>query len=183
MLVGRTTLETENNALGMPDEALRAERVRRGMPPCPLRVIITNSGQLDPALPFFKCDCSPVAIFSTTRMPNAIRSALAPLASLHLTAAPNVDLREMLETLHRDHAVKRLVCEGGPTLLRSLVEIDLVDELNLTFCPRIFGGAQAPTLTGCAGEFLETTRECRLERMDVVGDECFARYRMLRAKA
>ena len=176
VLIGRTTLETENDVLGLPDEPLREERVRRGMPSCPLRVVASNSGRLDPGLRLFRRSFSPVVVFSTTQMPEATRAALASAATLHLTAGASVDLREMLGTLHREYAVKRLICEGGPTLLRSLLELDLVDELNLTFCPRIFGGENAPTLTGCAGEFLPVAREGRLEKMEVIGEECFARY-------
>ena len=45
-------------------------------------------------------------------------------------------------------------CEGGAALFRSLLEHDLVDQLNLTIAPYLFGGADAPTLTGLSKEFL-----------------------------
>ena len=48
----------------------------------------------------------------------------------------------------------RIVCEGGAQVFRALLTANLIDELHLTFTPRIFGGQKAPTLTGLAGEFL-----------------------------
>ena len=41
-----------------------------------------------------------------------------------------------------------VACEGGAALFRSLLELDLVDQLNLTIAPYLFGGRDAPTLTG-----------------------------------
>ncbi len=178
LLVGKTTVEVEAMQMGLPDEALRAERVRRGQAPYPLRVLISNSGRIDPAWRLFQSDFAPIVIFSTARMPKATRAALENKATLHLAEGKQVHLPQMLETLAREYGVKRLVCEGGPTLLRSLLEAGLVDEINLTFCPLLFGGARAPTLTGRAGAFLNSTRECRLERMEEVGKECFLQYRV-----
>ena len=99
-------------------------------------------------------------------------------AAVHLHEGAQVDLATMLETLAGDYGVKRLICEGGPTLLRSLLDEGLVDEINLTYCPRIFGGVDAPTLSGSPGAFLPVTQECRLEEFEVIGEECFVRYRV-----
>jgi len=84
-----------------------------------------------------------------------------------------------LQTLWSRHGVRRVICEGGPALLRSLLEEQLVDEINVTFCPRVFGGSDAPTLTGGPGAFLPAAVECCLEAMEAVDEECFARYRVL----
>jgi riboflavin-specific deaminase-like protein len=180
VLVGKTTIERENMSIGLPDAALRAERVRRGRPPFPLRVMVTNSGRIDPGLSLFSKRFSPIHIFSTTRMPAVIRGALAGNADLHLAEGRSVDLAQMLACLRSAHGVKRLVCEGGPTLLRSLLERDLVDEMHVTFCPLIFGGAKAPTLTGLPGAFLRGSTKLRLVTHEVIGAEWFLRYRVRR---
>jgi riboflavin-specific deaminase-like protein len=176
VLVGRKTIEVDRMQMGLPDEALRAARVARGQTAYPLRVVASRSGAINPALRIFESDFSPVVIFSSNQMPVATQAVLEGKAALHLARNEEVNLRGMLETLAEQYQVRRLVCEGGPTLFRSLLEADLVDEINLTFCPLIFGGISAPTITGIAGTFLPATRECRLEAMDVVGEECFARY-------
>ena len=84
----------------------------------------------------------------------------------------------MLLTLRRKYKVRRVACEGGPILFRSLLELGLVDELNLTIAPYLFGGADAPTLTGLSKEFLPASVHCVLTDMRVVGDECFLTYRI-----
>jgi riboflavin biosynthesis pyrimidine reductase len=42
--------------------------------------------------------------------------------------------------------VKRLLCEGGGELNDALFRASLVDEINLTICPNVFGGRNAPTI-------------------------------------
>jgi 5-amino-6-(5-phosphoribosylamino)uracil reductase len=86
----------------------------------------------------------------------------------------------MLATLRGEYGVKRLVCEGGAQVFRSLLAADLVDEIHVTVCPRIFGGTHAPTLTGVAPAFFPRSIPLVLQKMDVAGDECFLRYRVAR---
>ncbi len=176
LLVGRGTLSAENMRMGLPDAGLRAARLRRKQAEYPIRVIVSNSGRIPPNLRVFRGSFSPVLIYSTARMPKAAQKRLAPLATLHLAEGRAVNLRAMLEDLSARHGVKRLICEGGAALFRSLLQEGLVHELNLTLCPRIFGGARAPSLTGPPGSFLPRAIPGRLRRMEVVGDECFLRY-------
>jgi 5-amino-6-(5-phosphoribosylamino)uracil reductase/2,5-diamino-6-(ribosylamino)-4(3H)-pyrimidinone 5'-phosphate reductase len=89
-----------------------------------------------------------------------------------------VDLAAMLKTLRNKYKVRTLACEGGPTLFRSLLEQGLVDQLNLTIAPYLFGGGNAPTLTGLGKEFLPASVHCSLIDMRTVGDECFLTYRI-----
>ncbi len=176
VLVGAGTAAADNMSMGMPAADLRASRIDKGLAAYPLRVLLTNSGRLDPALKVFQSDASPIVIFSTELMPRRTRALLAEKATLHLHPAPAVDLGAMMFTLRRDYHVRRLVCEGGPTVFRSLLEAGLVDEIHLTLCPRIFGGAKAPTLTGLAGRFLPHSIHCALREIKTDGDECFLRY-------
>jgi riboflavin biosynthesis pyrimidine reductase len=82
----------------------------------------------------------------------------------------------MLRVLRSHYRVQTVVCEGGPRLLRALLEIGAIQELHLTWAPLIFGGAQAPTLTGIPHQFLPVTIRCRLKKMQVEGNECFLTY-------
>lgn len=183
LLVGKTTLDKDNMRMGLPAPELRAQRVAAGRPEYPLRVIVSNSGRINPELRVFQTPVSPVLIFSTSRMPRRVQEQLREHATLHLTELPAVNLHEMMRTLRSTYRVRRLLCEGGAGLFRSLLEQNLVDELNLTFSPRIFGGARAPTLTGLPGAFLPSTTVCRLRKMEVIGGECFLNYRVVRGAA
>src|SRR5947208_16843426 len=88
----------------------------------------------------------------------------------------------MLRILRRKYNVRTVACEGGATLFRSLLEHGLIDELNLTIAPYLFGGAGAPTLTGLSKEFLPASVHCSLSNMPVAGEECFLTYRIRRKK-
>lgn len=182
VLIGRSTLERDNVRLALPAGELRDERVARGEPPCPLRVIVSNQGRLDPALKIFASDISPIVIFSTTRMPRKFQKALREKATLHLSETRHVDLARMLHQLRADYGVRRVACEGGARLFRGLLALGFVDQLNLTIAPLIFGGAGAPTITGLPGDFLPATVRCRLQKMEVIGRECFAFYRLIKTK-
>ncbi len=178
VLVSAKTIAADNMSMGLPDAALRAARTARGQSEYPLRVLLTNSGRIDPALRLFTKTFSPIVIFSTTRMPARTRTALAAKADLWLDESPSVNLSAMLATLRADYGVRRLVCEGGAQIFRALLTAGLVDELHVTLCPRIFGGERAPTLTGLAGAFLAASVPLTLKKMEVIGGECFLRYRV-----
>jgi riboflavin-specific deaminase-like protein len=180
IMASAKTIGTDNMTMGIPAEELRAQRVAQGKPPYPIRVLLTNSGRISPELRVFTKDFSPIVIFSTEKMPAAIRSGLETKATLHLHPGKRIDLAEMLRTLRKTHQVKRLVCEGGAQIFRALLEADLVDELNVTITPRIFGGRPAPTLTGVAGAFLPSSTQLELQSFSPLEGECFLRYRITR---
>jgi riboflavin-specific deaminase-like protein len=184
VLIGRNTLAHDNVRLGLPDPAMRAERETRGQAPYPLRVIVSNEGRIDPALKIFQTDFSRIVIFSTTRMPRRYQLALREKATLRLSTTRSVDLRRMLEVLRSEYGVRRVACEGGAELFRSLLELGLVDQLNLTIAPYVFGGKAAPTLTGRRLRFLEGgSIRASLGEMQVLGEECFLGYRLRYRKA
>jgi riboflavin-specific deaminase-like protein len=181
VLIGHSTLKHDNVRLGVADPKMRAERIARGQTAAPLRVVVSNEGRIDPALKIFQADpakAGPIVIFSTTRMPARYQKVLREKATLHLSESRSIDLGWMLKQLRRDYGVRDIACEGGATLFRALLEADLVDQLNLTIAPFLFGGANAPLLTGLSNEFLPRTIRCELTDMRVVGEECFLTYRI-----
>ena len=186
VLIGHSTLKRDNVRLGIGNAALREERITRGQPPYPLRVIVSNQGKIDSRLNAFQTDpgvAGPIVIFSTTAMPRKYRCALMEKATLHLTSSPQVDLADMLHRLKTEYRVKKVACEGGAELFRGLLAQDLVDQLNLTIAPYLFGGSNAPTLTGLSKDFLPRSIQCTLKDMRVVGDECFLTYRIKRRRS
>ena len=172
VLVGARTLASDTMTLGIP--GIRVEKP-------PLRVIVSNSGRISPQLRVFQKPGAPIVIFTTRKMPAKTRDALAQIADIFIHPATAVDLTLALAILRADYSVKRLVCEGGGTLLRSFATADLLDEIHLTLCPLIFGGSGAPTLTGVPGKFLPKSIQLKLVEMKRVGEECFTRWSVVRA--
>lgn len=176
LMVGRNTVETDNMSMGLPDEALRLARVRRGQSEYPLRVVVSNSGNLSTDLNIFSHHFSPIVVYSTTRMPKSVQAALQDRAILHLADDERMSLSDVLNDLCETHRVQTLVCEGGPLLAKGLAEIDAIDELFLTIAPIFFGGSTAPGILGIPGKFLPSSRIYRLASMKVESAECYLHY-------
>ena len=182
VVVGHSTLKKDNVRLALPKGELRDQRVALGKPPAPIRVIVSNEGKIDVGLRIFESTISPILIFSTTRMPRSYQKALREKATLHLSESAGVDLGWMLQQLRAEYKVQSVACEGGAALFRSMLEADLVDQLNLTIAPYLFGGAAAPTLTGVSKDFLPASIRSSLVDMRTVGDECFLTYKVKRRR-
>jgi riboflavin-specific deaminase-like protein len=176
VMVGRNTLEIDQMSMGLPDEALRRERVRRGQSEYPIRVVISQSGDISNNLHIFEYRFSPIVIYSTARMPLTTQTELRAKAELHLDTSDRLNLPVVLNDLYERRQVRTLVCEGGPQLARSLAEIDAVDELFLTIAPVLAGGTDAPGILGKSGTFLPSSRIYRLESMKVEAEECYLHY-------
>ena len=180
ILAGRGTVAADTMSMRLSSAQLRKERLKAGLPPEPLRVVISNTGKIDPAWKIFQHTGSPIVILSTTRMPLKLRAVLAPLCDLHLYESPSVPLAAALAMLRAEYGVKSLVCEGGGSLLRSLAAADLVDEIHLTLAPILFGGVAAPTLTGLPGDFLPKPLDFRLAKIEPMGGECLLHFKRKR---
>jgi riboflavin biosynthesis pyrimidine reductase len=85
------------------------------------------------------------------------------------------DLPKLLAYLHEEHGVRSVLCEGGPTLNSHLFAAGVVDELFLTFNPKVLGGASALTLV--AGRELVEPAEPQLVTVAEHDGELYTRWR------
>ena len=178
VLAGRGTVSKDTMSMGLSAPDLRAKRMAEGRPAVPLRVMVSHAGRLDLSWKVFAYRESPLVVFTSARMPGHLRAAVARRAELYIFPGAAVDIGAALQILREDFGVRRLVCEGGGALLRSLAARDLVDGIRLTIAPVLFGGHGAPSLTGLPGEFLNPPREFRIIRQRVAGGEiCVDRQR------
>jgi 2,5-diamino-6-(ribosylamino)-4(3H)-pyrimidinone 5'-phosphate reductase len=177
ILVGRGTLETDRMSMDLPNQRLRERRIKEGKSECPLRVILTASGNISISLSVFEKGDAPIVIYSTERMAPAQRRLLSEHAAVHVAGSDDLDLVWLLSHLYEHYQVRSLVCEGGPTLVKALAQIDVIDEIYLTIAAKIFGGLAAPGLTGLPGEFLPASRQFQLIDIDRGENESYLRYR------
>lgn len=176
LLVGRGTAEADNMSMTIPAEDLRADRVQRGQREHPIRALISNSGAVPPTLRVFTNTAAPTVVYSTQSMPAQSREELEKHAELRLFSEKTVPLREVLRDLQIRHQAQTVVCEGGPTLVKSLLADDLVDEMYVTIAPLLFGGKNAPTMTGSPGAYLPVTRFFRLKSFFIENNEAYCHY-------
>jgi riboflavin-specific deaminase-like protein len=176
IMVARGTLQKDRMSLGLPDESLRQERLRRGASEEPLRVIVSGSGEIGLDLPVFQNQGAPIVLYTTSRMPAENRRQLEAKAAIYNAGEEEVDLRYALGHLFSNYQVRSVVCEGGPGLVRSLARDDLVDKIILTITGKLFGGRLAPSMTGLPGEFLPASRQFQLVNTEIGDNEFYLTY-------
>ena len=151
VMVGGRTLLDEDPKLTVKSEALRAERVARGLAPNPVKVGIVTKATLQSHSKFLYEGSAQVVIFTTHRTSKEeIAFLRAGGADVYMDDQDQVNLKNALEIL-KNLGVNRLMVEGGATLNFELLRLGLVDELTAYIAPMIFGGASAPTMAAGSG--------------------------------
>jgi riboflavin-specific deaminase-like protein len=143
VMAGAGTVRTERYGPIVKTEELREKRVREGLAPDPLAIIVSGSLSLPADVPLLQDPDSRVVIL--TQAPHELDGVKAHVEYLRLEGGP-FDLRPLFEQLRTDYGIRSVLCEGGPTLNASLLLYGLADELFLTLAPTIAGGADALTI-------------------------------------
>lgn len=152
ILCGARTVEISNATLGNGGEKFRKRRLQNGLAEFPIRVIASGGGTIDPAARIFQKRFSPIIILTTKRASAKKLAQLHKLADeVKIFGETEMNFRPALRWLRTKWKVKRLLCEGGGELNDALFRMDLVDEIHLTICPKIFGGRAAPTIADGLG--------------------------------
>ena len=152
ILCGARTVEISEATLGNGGERFRRLRLRNGLAEYPLRVIVTGSGSIDPGAKIFQKRFSPIIVVTTQRTSQEKLNQLQDLAeNIRISGKKEINFPAVLRWLREKWNVKRLLCEGGGELNDALFRAGVVDEINLTFCPKIFGGRTAPTISDGIG--------------------------------
>ncbi len=165
VMVGGRTLLDEDPKLTVKSEALRAERLARGLSPNPVKVGVVSEANIRPDSMFLTTGPARIVIFTTHR---TSKDQLAFLRSrgvnVYIHDSEKVDLPQALATL-KEFGIQRLMVEGGATLNFELLKLRLVDEITAYIAPMIFGGESAPTMA--AGSGLERSAAIPLRLVSV----------------
>lgn len=152
IVVGAGTARAENYR-----GARRPSRVT-GVPP-PIAVV-TGTAELDPAAPLFTDTRVPTIVLTGRASPPGNRERLtAAGAEVVVLDAERPDPAGIRAALHA-RGLRRVLCEGGPSLFGDLIAADAVDELCLTVSPLLAAGDAGRIARGPTGE---------LRRMRLVG--------------
>ncbi len=170
VMVGANTLRAERLSLGLDDTSPEAAQ--------PLGVILTTTGDVPLQSNLVFHENQTVLVVASAAIPEDRAKALRARAIvLHIPTTGNgrPDLLKTLRALKRDHAVERLLVEGGPSLNRALISAGLVDELFLTLAPKLLGSC-APEARTILGGALPAPEDLRLISAHLAADELFLRY-------
>jgi len=146
ILVGAATVRKDKPRLVVRSQARRDERVARGLPASPIKVTVTEHAQLDVGASFFTSGDGEKLVYCATSAVAEACHRLRPVATVVHGGQP-VDLRWMSEDLY-DRGVRRLMVEGGGSVLTQFLTAGLADEIQLVVTPILVGDPLAPRFVG-----------------------------------
>ena len=181
IMVGIGTVLADDPSLTVKSPELRERRKAAGKDENPIRIVVDGRGRtpLDADI-LHKGSGKRIVAVSKKAPTNAV-AALRQHAAVVVGGEETVDLRGLLEELHRQ-GVRRLMVEGGGTLIWTLFEQGLVDEFQTFVGNVVIGGKDAPTPTDGAG-FLREEDFPRLQIIEAVrlDDGLLIRWEVKRA--
>ncbi|HVW79946.1 MAG TPA: pyrimidine reductase family protein [Mycobacteriales bacterium] len=136
VLVGSATVAAENYGPVRLADELRARRIAAGCEAVPRLAVVTASGRLSPELRIFSSDTRPIIV--TTAQTARAQTGLAELGEVLTAGEAAIDPTALVAGLH-GLGLARILCEGGPYLLSTLIDADLVDDMCLTVAPYLTG--------------------------------------------
>lgn len=150
VVVGAGTVRIEGYSGAHLPVAQRQQRQARGQREVPQLAIVTKSGRLDRDMGVFTRTEVPPLVCTCTAVCDETRQMLAGLAEVVDCSGDDpgsVDEAALLSALEA-RGLLRVLTEGGPTLLGSFIERDMLDELCLTIAPYLVGGLARRIATG-----------------------------------
>jgi riboflavin-specific deaminase-like protein len=169
VMVGAGTAREERYGRMTKNDELRQKRINEGRVADALAVVVSGRLDLPPDLPLLN-DPEQRVVIAT-----ASDEEIAGVTGAVEYARTGDDLPKLLAYLHEEHGVRSVLCEGGPTLNSHLFAAGVVDELFLTFNPKILGGASALTIV--AGRELVEPAEPQLVTVAEHDGELYTRWR------
>lgn len=152
VICGARTIEISQSILGNGGEKYRRLRLKNGLAEHPLRVIVSGSGSISRDANIFRKRFSPIIVLTTGRASKNKLRVLSGLADeVKVFGQSEINFPAAFRWLRAEWDVTRLLCEGGGELNDALFRCSLVDEINLTICPKVFGGRAAPTIADGLG--------------------------------
>jgi 5-amino-6-(5-phosphoribosylamino)uracil reductase len=170
VLVGAETLRRHGCTCLIRSPALLDARVSQGRPAQPIAIAVSRSGRLPPALPFFR---QPMGRWLLQAAPLPPTTAPVEGFDRHLPLESWPQALAGLASLGQ----RRIAVLGGAQLAAALAAEDLLDELQLTLCPRLLGGPLGWLATGARVAPAARTGWRLVEHRALPGDELLLRWR------
>lgn len=174
ILVGAATVRRDDPRLLVRSARRRADRVARGLPPSPVKVTVTGSGDLDPTARFFTFGDGAKLVYCPSGAVEKTREQVGDVATVVDGGEP-VTAAAVVDDL-ADRGVRRLMVEGGGTLHCQFLTAGLADELHLVVAPFFVGDCRAPRFVRDGRFPWHPGRRARVIEVRQIDDVVLTRY-------
>jgi 5-amino-6-(5-phosphoribosylamino)uracil reductase len=177
ILVGSGTLADGGEAVLVSQPELFQARTARGLTPQPTQIIASRSGKIDRNLPFFSQPFARWLITTKIGATNWTDLSKFDRVLVCETIEGEIDWQIVRDRL-TELGINTICFLGGSELAASLFAANFIDELWLTICPVIYGGAAAPSPVAGVGFTPELAPRLVLLSVDRIDGELFVHYRV-----
>jgi 5-amino-6-(5-phosphoribosylamino)uracil reductase len=174
IMVGAVTVRTDNPRLIVRSEARQERRRALGLAPSPMKITVTNRGDLDARSNFFTTGEVEKLVYTSSPQVADAQARLGPVATV-VDGGDRVQMRWLTEDL-ADRGVERLMVEGGGIVHTQFLSNDLVDELQLVVAPFFVGDSSAPRFVSDGRFPWNPGRRAALAEVRQIGDVVLLRY-------
>jgi len=164
IMVGIGTVLADDPSLTVKSEECLNYRRKQGWDEHPLRVVVDSTGSTPPNASILHKGEGKRVVAVSGRADTKKISVLEKKATILVSGKDEVDLGILMDELGT-MGVRRLVVEGGGTLIAGLMKAGLVNEIFTYIGNIIIGGKDAPTITDGEG-FIKESEFARLTLLD-----------------
>ena len=150
ILVGAGTVRAEFYRPLRDDPVRAAIRTARGQSRVPTLILVSRRLTMDPGEPILADAVAPTVIVTCASSDPERRHRLAAVTPVIVAGDDVVDLALARRAL-AERGLRRLVCEGGPTLFGTALAAGIIDELCLTVSPLLTGPGPGRIVAGHLG--------------------------------
>lgn len=165
IMVGIGTVLADDSSLRLKNPNLIEERAAAGKEEQPMRIVVDSKARMPLDGDIFKKGTGKRVIFVSETAPKNRIEPLSEKAIVIPAGDTKIDLNLALDKLS-EMGVKKLMVEGGGTLIWSFVSQKLFDEIRVFIGALIIGGAEAPTFVDGNG-FTRTEEFTRLQLQNI----------------
>ncbi|NES16203.1 MULTISPECIES: dihydrofolate reductase family protein [Micromonospora] len=174
ILVGAATVRRDDPRLLVRSERRQADRLARGLPPSPVKVTVTGSGDLDPTARFFTFGDGAKLVYCPSGAVEKTREQVGDVATVVDGGEP-VTPQAVVDDL-AVRGVRRLMVEGGGSLHCQFLTAGLADELHLVVAPFFVGDCRAPRFVRDGRFPWHPGRRARVVEVRQIDDVVLTRY-------
>jgi 5-amino-6-(5-phosphoribosylamino)uracil reductase len=156
-------------------------RVAQGLPPRPLAVVLSTTGDL----PYDRSDFAQRQPYRISLVgsgtPADRREKLTAWGQLFVAPTKRPTAQWVLQTLQEECGVRRLLVEGGPAINGLFLEAGMIDEICWTLAPKLIGSGE--DLTMITHGVLPHPQRLTLRTAYLHEDEFFFRHAVMHDQA